>query len=305
MHIAILSRKRTLHSTSNLMRAALERDHDVSVIDPMRCNLSMGKGEPRIYHEGETLTDIDVVIPRIGASITTYGLAVVSHFDMMGVPVVNSPAGIFRSRDKLRSMQILSRMDIDMPRTYICRRPEDIDAAIRYCGGFPIILKLHQGTQGVGVMIADSRDSAESILDIFFSMGHIILIQQFIKESRGKDIRALVLGDQVCAAMKREARMGEFRSNIHRGGTGRVVRLSDEEERVAIQAAAVLGINIAGVDMLMGKDGPKVIEVNSSPGFEGLEAATGRDIAGDIIDFTIDYAERARRGEIAEPPRIG
>lgn len=305
MHFVILSRNRKLYSTSRLVKAAQERGVSTAVIDPMTCNLMMGRNRPRIYRDGSYIEKVDAVIPRIGASITTYGLAVVNQFDIMGVAVVNDSASIFRSRDKLRSMQLLSRMDVDIPRSYICRTPDELEHAIDYCGGFPIILKLQQGTQGIGVMIADSYSSCESILDTFYGMGHIILIQQFIKESKGKDIRAFVLGDRVVAAMKREAKVGEFRSNIHRGGTGKIIELSAEEEAVAVAAAKAHGLNVAGVDMLMSKDGPKIIEVNSSPGFQGLEEATGLDIAGEIIDFTIDFAKRYRRGEVEEPMRVG
>lgn len=305
LHFVILSRKRSLHSTSNLVRAAAEQGVSTSVVDPMSCNLMMGRNEPRIYRDGAFIRDVDAVIPRIGASITTYGLAVVNQFEMMGLPVVNPSPAIFRARDKLRSMQLLARMDIDIPRTYICRSRDDLQHAVDYCGGFPIILKLQQGTQGIGVMIADSYASCESILDTFFGMGHIILIQQFIKESKGRDIRAFVLGDRVVAAMMREAKVGEFRSNIHRGGVGREIHLTDEEEDVAIRAAESHGLHVCGVDMLMGRDGPKVIEVNASPGFEGLERATGIDIAGEIIEYVIEFSERHRRGELEEPPRVG
>lgn len=305
MRFVILSRKPTLYTTSRLVEAAQERGVDGDVVDPMNCNLLMGRNEPRIYHNGAYLDDVDAVIPRIGSSITTYGLAVVNHFDMMGVPVVNESAAIFRARDKLRSMQLLSRMDVDIPRTYICRHPEELRHAVKYCGGFPIILKLQQGTQGVGVMIADSYSSCESILDTFYGMGQIILIQEFIKESRGKDIRAFIVGDQVVAAMRREAKVGEFRSNIHRGATGRPVKLDAVQEDVALRAADAHGLQVAGVDMLLGRDGPKVIEVNASPGFEGLEEATNLDIAGAIMDFTTAFATEHGRGTHPQAPRVG
>lgn len=305
MRFVILSRKPTLYSTSHLVKAADDRGVETKVIDPLTCNLLMGRNEPRIYQDGEYLDDVDAVIPRIGNSITTYGLAVVNHFDMMDVPVVNPSAAYFRARDKLRSMQLLSRMDVDIPRTYICRHPEELRHAVKYCGGFPIILKLQQGTQGVGVMIADSYSSCESILDTFYGMGQIILIQEFIKESRGKDIRAFVIGDKVVAAMRREAKMGEFRSNIHRGGTGVPVTLTEEQEDVALRAASAHGLQVAGVDMLLGKGGPKVIEVNASPGFEGLEKTTDIDIAAEIIDFTMSLVKQHKRGETPEVPRIG
>lgn len=287
------------------MKACREAGHSVAVIDPMQCNLEMGRKAPHIYYEGSYLRGIDAVIPRIGTSITTYGLAVVNHFEMMGVPVVNPSPAIFRARDKLRSMQILARTGVDIPKTFICRSKRDLDKAIEHVGGIPVILKLQQGTQGVGVMIADSYSSAESILDTFYNMGHIILIQQFIAESKGKDIRAFVLGDEVIAAMKREAKVGEFRSNIHRGGKGTPVTLSDDDKEVAVAAAKSMGLHIAGVDMLMGRDGPKVIEVNASPGFEGLEKTTDLDVAKMIVDFTTDFAERAKLGEVEDPPRIG
>ncbi len=305
MKFVILSRNPTLYTTSHLVAAAEARGVGAHVVDPMTCNLLMGRNEPRIHQDGVYLDDVDAVIPRIGTSITTYGLAVVNHFDMMGVPVLNPSAAIFRARDKLRSMQLLSRMDVDIPRTFICRHPEELRHAVKYCGGFPIILKLQQGTQGIGVMIADSFSSCESILDTFYGMGQVILIQEFIKESRGKDIRAFVIGDQVVAAMRRQAKMGEFRSNIHRGGTGTHVTLTPEQEDVALRAADAHGLQVAGVDMLLGKGGPKVIEVNASPGFEGLEATTELDIAGRIIDYTLDFVQRHKHGQTQQPPQIG
>jgi ribosomal protein S6--L-glutamate ligase len=303
MDLLILSRKRTLYTTRRLVAAAKGLGHQATVVDPLACWLVCGRKEPAIYSGAakRKVRDFDVVLPRIGNSITDYGLAVVNQFDMMGVPVVNMSYAIARSRDKLRSLQFLSRHDIDIPKTVMARGPAQLETALRIVGGPPVVLKLIQGTQGIGVMLAETTEALDSILHTLWSLGQNILIQEFISESRGRDIRALVLGDRVVAAMRRTARVGDFRSNIHRGGSGKVIRLPVEFERVALESARIMGLHLAGVDMLESKSGPKVIEINSSPGFEGLEKATGIDIARAIVEYAAAFALRqtsTRRAEL-------
>jgi len=299
MKLLILSRRRTLYSTRRFVETARASGHRPMVVDPLNCFLVCGSS-PSIYHKNsrKRLDDVDVVLPRIGASITEYGLAVVNHFEILGVPVVNGAQAIAQSRDKLRSLQILAQHHIDIPKTVMARTPAQIERALQEVGGPPVILKLIQGAQGIGVMLAETQTSLEAILDTLWGLGQNILIQEFIPESRGRDIRAIVVGGEVVAAMRRVARVGEFRSNIHRGGEGRLVRLSAEYERVAIEAARVTGLLLAGVDMLESRSGPKVIEINSSPGFEGLEAATKQDIAGTILDFAFLHATRQGRSRV-------
>jgi ribosomal protein S6--L-glutamate ligase len=235
---------------------------------------------------------MDLVIPRIGASVTEHGLAVVNQFDMMGVPIVNNSQPIARSRDKLRSFQLLSRKDIDIPRTVVAREPHQIGAALEAVGGPPVVLKLIRGTQGIGVILAETEQAVLSVLDTLWSLGQTILIQEFVAESEGRDIRALVVGNRVVTAMRRQARFGEFRSNIHRGGDGVVVDLDERTRRTAVQATQVMGLQVAGVDLLESHEGPKVMEVNSSPGFEGLEEATGLGIAEIIVNYAVRFARR-------------
>ena len=299
MKLLILSRRRSLYSTRRFVETARAGGHRPMVVDPLNCFLVCGS-RPSIYHKNsrKRLDDVDVVLPRIGASITEYGLAVVNHFEILGVPVVNGAQAIAQSRDKLRSLQILAQHHIDIPKTVMARTPAQIERALQEVGGPPVILKLIQGAQGIGVMLAETQTSLEAILDTLWGLGQNILIQEFIPESRGRDIRAIVVGGEVVAAMRRVARVGEFRSNIHRGGEGRLVRLSAEYERVAIEAARVTGLLLAGVDMLESRSGPKVIEINSSPGFEGLEAATKQDIAGTILDFAFLHATRQGRSRV-------
>jgi ribosomal protein S6--L-glutamate ligase len=292
MKIAILSRKATLYSTSRLIEACRQRGADVTVIDPLQCVVKLSKKRPEVFHNGERVDGVDGVVPRIGASITFYGLAVLRQFEMMKVFPANDSQAISRSRDKLRSLQLLSRFDIGIPPTAFARRREDIRAAIRKVGGAPVILKLLEGTQGMGVILAESAKSAESVLDAMSSLGQNILIQAFIEEAKGTDYRAIVIGGKVVAAMARQAGEGEFRSNLHRGGTATGVELEAAYAETAIHAAEVLGLNIAGVDMIPSADGPMVLEVNSSPGLEGIEGATGIDVAGAMIDFVIQHAPR-------------
>lgn len=290
MKIAILSRKPSLYSTSRLAEAARQRGALVSVLDPLQCLVKLSKKKPEVFHSGERVAGLDGVIPRIGASITFYGLAVLRQFEMMGVFPANESQAIARSRDKLRSLQLLSRHDIGIPPTAFVRRREDLRSAIRRVGGAPVILKLLEGTQGKGVILAESAKSAESVLDAMHSLGQNILIQAFVAEAGGSDYRAIVVGRRVVAAMERQAGEGEFRSNLHRGGTARAVELDELYRATAVHAAEALGLNIAGVDLIPSKEGPMVLEVNSSPGLEGIEGATGVDVAGAMVDFVVEHA---------------
>ena len=298
MVIAILSRKRSLYSTRRLVESARSHGHDPIILDPLRCDLVLRKNAPAVYYGGldAALPAIDIVLPRIGASITEHGLAVVNQFDMMGVPLVNNSQPIARSRDKLRSLQLLARADIDIPRTVMARRPSEVHRALEVVGGPPAILKLVRGTQGIGVILAETEQMMQQVLETFWSLGMNILIQEFIEESEGRDIRALVIGNRVVAAMRRQARIGEFRANVHRGGTGVAVALSEEYARVALRATRAMGLQLAGVDMLESRQGPKVMEINSSPGFEGLERCSGVDVAGAIVGYAVAFARRRLRG---------
>jgi ribosomal protein S6--L-glutamate ligase len=299
MRVLILSRRRTLYSTRRLVETARQMGHRALVIDPLNCFIVCGQPAPSVYHKNShrRLDEVDIVLPRIGASVTEYGLAVVRQFSILGIPIVNNSIPIARSRDKLRSLQLLAQHRIDIPRTVMARSPSQVARALEAVGGPPAIVKLIQGSQGVGVMLAETLPQLEAILDTLWGLGQNILIQEFIAESRGRDIRALVVGGRVVGAMRRIARLGEFRSNIHRGGAGRIIELSDEYRHVAVRAAEVMGLQVAGVDMLESSSGPKVIEINSSPGFEGLEQATRRDIAREILDYAVAYAaSRPGRG---------
>jgi ribosomal protein S6--L-glutamate ligase len=293
--LAVLSRKKTLYSTRRLVESARARRLRTRVLDVLACNLVLERGRPRVFLAGEELRDVAVAVPRIGASVTAVGLAVVRQLEAQGVPVVNGAAGIANSRDKLRALQLLAAAGVDMPRTVLARGGGDIKELVAHVGGLPAILKLIQGTQGVGVMIAHSEAEVESILSTLWDLGQEILLQEFIAESRGRDVRALVVGDRVVGAMRREARSGEFRSNLHRGGEGSPLDLSPEYARAAVRAARVLGLDVAGVDLLEAEAGPMVMEVNSSPGFEGLERATGLDIAGAIVDHAVRLTGRVSR----------
>jgi ribosomal protein S6--L-glutamate ligase len=290
MKIAILSRNEALYSTSRLAAAARARGAEVSVLDPLQCLVKLSKKRPEVWHHGERVTGLDGVVPRIGASITFYGLAVLRQFEMMGVFPANESQAISRSRDKLRALQLLSRHDIGIPPTVFVRRREDLRAAIRKLGGAPVILKLLEGTQGKGVILAETAKSAESVLDAMHSLKQNLLIQAFIREAAGTDYRAIVIGGRVVAAMSRQAGAGEFRSNLHRGGTALGVELDPTYRATAVHAAEVLGLNIAGVDLIPAAEGPMVLEVNSSPGLEGIEKATGVDVAGEMIDFVLAHA---------------
>ena len=284
MNLGILSRSSRAYSTRRLREAAVERGHKVRVYDTLKFSMILEKREPDLHYRHRKLPELDGVVPRIGASITFYGLAVVQQFEQMGIHVVNSSLAIARSRDKLRSMQLLSRHDIGIPPTVFVRDKDDILPGIRRIGGCPVIIKVLEGTQGIGVILAESEKMAEAIIQTLQSAKQNVLIQKFVKESEGRDVRAFVVGDRVIAAMRRKAQPGEFRSNVHRGGSTELVKLDATYENTAIRAAQIMGLRMAGVDMLESSEGPKVLEVNSSPGLEGIEKATGHDIAGAIIE---------------------
>ena len=285
MKIGILSRSPRAYSTRRLREACARRGHAVKVLNTLRFSMGIEQGQPELFFRNRRLSRYDAVIPRIGASITMYGTAVVRQFEQMGVFTLNSSNAISVSRDKLRSTQILSRHNIGIPTTAFVRDRTSVLPAITHVGGAPVIIKLLEGTQGIGVILADNTKIAEAIIETLQSAKQNVLIQKFVKESKGRDIRALVLGDRVVAAMRRSAKGDEFRSNVHRGGTTEAIELDEEYQRVAVQAAQIMGLRVAGVDMLEGDDGPLVMEVNSSPGLEGIESATGFDIAGAIIDY--------------------
>jgi ribosomal protein S6--L-glutamate ligase len=298
LRIALLSRKRTLYTTQRFIESAKAMGHEPVVLDPMKCFLVLARRSPQIYYGAadRPLPAMDLVLPRIGASVTEHGLAVVNQFDMMGAPIVNNSQPIARSRDKLRCFQLLTRKDINIPRTVMAREPHQISAALEAVGGPPVVLKLIRGTQGIGVILAETEQAVQSVMDTLWSLGQTILIQEFISESEGKDIRALVVGNRVVTAMRRQARFGEFRSNLHRGGGAAVVDLDEDFRKAAIQATQVMGLQVAGVDLLESHEGPKVMEINSSPGFEGLEKATRLDIARIILEYAVRYARRHGRG---------
>jgi ribosomal protein S6--L-glutamate ligase len=290
MKIAILSRNSRLYSTRRLVEAARQRGHTAVVIDTLRCYMNMATARPSIHYKGQELSDIDAVIPRIGASITFYGSAVVRQFEMMGVYTVNESVAISRSRDKLRSMQLLARRDIGMPITGFAHSPDDIPDLIDMVGGPPLVVKLLEGTQGIGVVLAETRKAAESVIEAFLGIDVDIMVQEFIAESKGTDVRCLIVGDKVVAAMQRTGKPGEFRSNLHRGGTAELVKITPTERRMAMRAARAMGLNVAGVDLIRSNHGPLVLEVNSSPGLEGIETASGKDVAGAIIAFVEEHA---------------
>ncbi len=285
MNLVVLSRDTKLYSTRRLVEAGEQRGHNVRVIDHLKCNLVIEKKNPKIIYRGEEITDVQAVIPRIGASVTFYGTAVVRQFEMMHVFTAVESQALVRSRDKLRSMQILSRAGLGLPKTVFTNYSKDVSKIIDEAGGTPVVIKLLEGTQGLGVVLADNEKAAVSVIEAFNGLKARVIVQEFIKEAKGADIRAFVVDGQVVGAMKRQAKEGEFRSNLHRGGTAQVIELTPEEEIVAIKAANALKLGIAGVDMLQSERGPLIIEVNSSPGLEGIEAATGKDIAGQIIKY--------------------
>ncbi|MCU0835111.1 MAG: 30S ribosomal protein S6--L-glutamate ligase [Chromatiaceae bacterium] len=283
MKIAILSRDPKLYSTRRLVAAARQRGHEVRVIDVLRCYMNIASHRPSIHYKGEDLGDFDAVIPRIGASVTFYGTAVLRQFEMIGVYPLNESVAIVRARDKLRSLQLLARKGIGLPVTGFADAPDDVQDLIKMVGGAPLVIKLLEGTQGIGVVLAETEQAAASVVEAFMGLRANILVQEYIQEAGGADIRCFVIGDKVVAAMKRQAKPGEFRSNLHRGGTASLVRITPDERSTAVRAAKIIGLNVAGVDILRSKRGPLVMEVNSSPGLEGIETATGKDIAGMVI----------------------
>ncbi|MGO4916608.1 30S ribosomal protein S6--L-glutamate ligase [Pseudogemmobacter sp. W21_MBD1_M6] len=291
MKIAMLARNPDLYSHQRLKQAAEDRGHELDIINTLRCYMNIASRRPEVYYNGEKLGHYDAVIPRIGASITFYGLAVLRQFEMMGVYPLNESVAIGRSRDKLRSMQLLARDGIGLPVTTFAHDAKQTEEILALAGGAPLVIKLLEGTQGIGVVLADTNRSAKSVIEAFRGANVNILVQEFIKEAGGTDIRAIVVGGKVVAAMQRTGAEGEFRSNLHRGGTAKTIKISPEERSTALRAAKSLGLNVCGVDMLRANHGPVVMEVNSSPGLEGVEGATGLDIAGMIIDFLVAKAK--------------
>jgi len=294
MKFAILSRNPKLYSTRRLVEAGQVRGHEVKVVDPLRCYMNITAHHPSIHYRGERLEGFDAVIPRIGASITFYGTAVVRQFEMMGVFSANESVAIARARDKLRSLQLLSRAGIGLPVTGFAHSPDDIEDLMAMVGGAPVVIKLLEGTQGIGVVLAESKQAGESVIQAFMGLKANILVQEYIKEAGGADIRCFVIGEKVVATMMRQGKEGDFRSNLHRGGKAQLIRITPEERSTAVRAAKTMGLNVCGVDLLRSNHGPVVMEVNSSPGLEGIEAATGKDIAGLIIEFLEENARPNR-----------
>ncbi|MEE9335518.1 MAG: 30S ribosomal protein S6--L-glutamate ligase [Granulosicoccaceae bacterium] len=284
MKIAVLSRNRRLYSTRRIIEAAEARGHEVKVIDVLRCYMNIVSRKPSMHLEGEKLEDFDAVIPRIGASVTSYGTSVLRQFEMMGTYTLIESVALSRSRDKLRALQLLSRKGIGLPVTGFANKPGDSKDLVKMVGGAPVVVKLLEGTQGIGVVLAETSKAAESVIEAFMGLKADILVQEFIEEAGGSDIRCLVVGGKVVAAMRRQAPEGEFRSNLHRGGSASLVKITKEERATAVSAAKILGLSVAGVDLLRSNRGPLVMEVNSSPGLEGIENASGKDVAGIIID---------------------
>jgi ribosomal protein S6--L-glutamate ligase len=281
----MLARNPKLYSHKRLVEAAEERGHEMRILNTLRCTMNITSHRPSILYNGETLTGFDAVIPRIGASITHYGLAVLRQFEMMGVWPLNESVAVGRSRDKLRSMQIFAKHGLGLPVTAFAHDPKQTDEVLKIVGGAPAVIKLLEGTQGIGVVLGETNNSAKSVIEAFRGLNVNILVQEFIKEAGSSDIRIFVVGGKVVAAMMRTGAAGDFRSNLHRGGTAKMVKITPEERSTAIRAAKVMGLNVAGVDILRANHGPVIMEVNSSPGLEGIEAATGKDVAGQIIEF--------------------
>lgn len=293
MKIAILSRKASLYSTRRLVEAAQARGHDARVVDYLRCYMDIATMRPTVVFQGHELVGIDAIIPRIGASHTFYGTSVVRQFEVSGVFSVNESQAIARSRDKLRCLQLLARRGLGLPKTSFAHSTKDVEGLIELVGGAPLVVKLLEGTQGIGVVLCETYKAAESVIEAFRGLDANILVQQFIAEAGGADIRVFVVGDKVVASMMRQAGPGEFRSNLHRGGTASAVKLSPEERATAVGAAKAMGLRVAGVDLLRSNSGPVVMEVNSSPGLEGIERSTGIDVAGAVIAYIEKRAEKA------------
>ena len=285
MNIKILSRNPKLYSTQRLVEAAKKRKHEVEVIDPLKCDIVIEKRRPNVYYKGGYIENVDAIIPRIGSSVTFYGTAVVRQFEMMGAFTTTDSEALVRSRDKLRSLQVLSRAKIGLPKTVFTNYSRDVEGVIKQVGGTPLVIKLLEGTQGLGVVLAETKNAAQSVIEAFNGLQARVIVQEFIKEAKGADIRAFVVDGHVVGAMKRQGKEGEFRSNLHRGGSAEVIQLTDEEEIAAVKAAKSMGLGVAGVDLLQSSRGPLILEVNSSPGLEGIEKATGKDIAKTIIRY--------------------
>lgn len=295
MNIVILSRNKNLYSTRRLVEAAELKGHSVRVLDHLKCSIVIEKQNPHLFYDGLLLENVDAIIPRIGASVTYYGAAVIRQFEMQNIFTTVSSQSLVRSRDKLRSMQLLSTAGIGMPKTAFTNFSNDSDAIIKQVGGVPLIIKLLEGTQGLGVVLAETKKAAGSVIEAFNGLKARVIVQEFIAEAKGADIRALVVNGEVVGAMKRQGKEGEFRSNLHRGGSASIFNLSEEEKNAAIVAVKTLGLKIAGVDMLQSERGPLILEVNSSPGLEGIEKATKFDIAGKIIEFVAEGAKKSAK----------
>ncbi|MBT8090052.1 MAG: 30S ribosomal protein S6--L-glutamate ligase [Gammaproteobacteria bacterium] len=294
MKIGILSTNKNLYSTRRLVEAGVERGHEMPVINHKRAYMNITSHNPSIHIKGENITGIDAIIPRIGASVSFYGTAVVRQFEMMGVYSVNESVAITRSRDKLRAVQLLSRKGIGLPVTGFANSPDDTEDLLQFVGGAPVVIKLLEGTQGVGVVLAETKKAAESVIEAFSGLKANFMVQEFIKEAGGSDIRCFVVGDKVVASMLRQGKEGEFRSNLHRGGSAKLIKITPEERSTAVRSAKVMGLNVAGVDLLRSNHGPVVMEVNSSPGLEGIETATKKDVAGMIIEFIEKNAKQGK-----------
>lgn len=291
--IALLSRNKSLYSTRRLVEAIEQRGHQAMILDHLKCDIVIEQDRPSIIYQGEEVTDIRAVIPRIGSSVTFYGAAVVRQFEMMNVPTAVESQALVRSRDKLRSLQILARSNVGMPKTVFTNYSKEVAKIIESVGGAPLIVKLLEGTQGYGVVLAPTKKAAESIIEAFHSMKTRVIVQEFIEEAKGADVRAFIIGNKVVGAMKRQGKEGEFRSNLHQGGSGKVIKLNQREKEVALTAAKAMNLSIAGVDLLQSNRGPLVLEVNSSPGLQGIEQATGKDIAIEIVKYMEKMMEQS------------
>lgn len=304
MKLAILSTGPKLYSTQRLVEAAQQRGHQVEVINHTKCDILIEKKNPTVIYRGKRLDYLDAVIPRIGASVTFYGSAVVRQFEMMKIFTATESQALIRSRDKLRSLQILSRAGLGLPKTAFTNFSRNPEELVDMVGGAPVVIKLLEGTQGLGVVLAENKKAALSVLDAFHNLRARVIVQEFIREAKGADIRAFVVDGEVVGAMRRQAKEGEFRSNLHRGGKAELIKLTKTEERTAIKAAEVLGLAIAGVDMLQSRRGPLIIEVNSSPGLQGIEGATGVDIAGKIIEYVERNVEKRKKRKVIQKDKV-
>ncbi len=292
--IVILSRNRSLYSTKRLVETVENKGHEAVVLDHLKCDIVIEQDSPSIYYRGDKIEDVDAVIPRIGASVTFYGAAVVRQFEMMNIPTAVESQALVRSRDKLRSLQILARANVGMPKTVFTNYSKEVKKIVESVGGAPLIVKLLEGTQGYGVVLAPTKKAAESIVEAFHSMKARVIVQEFIEEAKGADIRAFVINNKVVGAMKRQGKEGEFRSNLHQGGTGELIKLSKKERQIALTAAKAMGLSVAGVDMLQSERGPLVLEVNSSPGLEGIEKTTNKDIASEVVNYVVELIESTK-----------